>query len=744
MVSTADLQSLPNLPGYSIEELKYNYSRPQTWQHINGQRIECKEGLSHEKGKFVKSLRQPNTWQKGSMPDSALRTAFKGTAYNPYQELPAWDALDRHVLRFQGYFKEAVVETNLENYRIRRITLYYYLEDDTCQITEPRTDNSGMPQGTLIRRHRLPKPDGGYISPEDLAVNKDLNVYARTIRLTDCDPFTREYYQQMGVEQDGPTDIEDDPFSHTRYAVINKETRPERTYEKLYREQMLGGGHVNADMQRFLEMDRKVLRFYAIMDDLGTPQFERRPFEIFFYLADEHVEIREKYPLNCGRDNFPIFFRKGKLPRGPVKLDGPQAQVRKPEEFVHGHDFRVGENCELLGYQFFIYDADEFTRQYFSDVLGADLDERVDVQLPDRAVPRAQTPPYTGYGSWDDSMSSVLHLIPKPPKKDFNKLFHNDGKVLRFTARFANPGPEDKDRLFVVCFHLYDDTMSIHEPPQRNLGIVTGRFLEKSVHLNQITGEIFKAEDLLPGKIIKVYNHELEILDCDEYTKNMIQDPNGRHTAFDLQAVMEKLREGMRQQFPLVRDVFRRFDTDHDGVVTLPEFRKAMEKFGFMMSPEEAVKIMQHFDAREDGQISYNEFCDAVLDEDYTKSMLKTKPPLEGDFDPVYGERAMRKSAERLETDQVRKAVRELGDVVYKRMGFQQRLFKEFSHLTHLSTVTVDQIQYALAQLGQSFDVADVTRAVLYIMPQASLQAIPYVEFFRALNSAFHDLANVR
>ncbi len=35
---------------------------------------------------------------------------------------------------------------------------------------------------------------------------------------------------------------------------------------------------------------------------------------------------------------------------------------------------------------------------------------------------------------------------------------------------------EDAERLFVVNFHLFDDTLSIHEPPQRNLGIVTGRF----------------------------------------------------------------------------------------------------------------------------------------------------------------------------------------------------------------------------------------------------------------------------
>ena len=37
--------------------------------------------------------------------------------------------MDRHVLRFYGYFKESVVESRLENYRIRKLIVFYYLED---------------------------------------------------------------------------------------------------------------------------------------------------------------------------------------------------------------------------------------------------------------------------------------------------------------------------------------------------------------------------------------------------------------------------------------------------------------------------------------------------------------------------------------------------------------------------------------------------------------------------------------
>jgi hypothetical protein len=744
-VTAEDLKALPSLPGFSVEADRERNGRPQTWAYINGQRIECKEGLSHDKTKFVRAPKAQETWRQGSLPDSTTRAVFKHSAdKRDYSELPAWDALDRHVLQFHGYFKEAVVETNLENFRIRRVRLYYYLEDDTCQIIEPKEDNSGLPQGTLIRRHRFPAPKGGYIKPEDLVVGGDLNIYSKTIRLTDCDPFTREFYARMGVDQDMPHDVETDPFRRTQTAIKGKEASSSRTYEKLYREVMLGGGHINADMQRFLEMDRKVLRFFAVMDDLSTPQFERRPFEIMFFLSDDNVEIREKYPLNCGRDNFPIFFKKNRMPAGPVTVDGPQAQARKKSDYVHGHDFRIGQHVTLIGSNFFIYDADEFTRQYFNEVMSVELEPRQDVQLPDRAVPRAATPPYTGYGTWDDSMSSVLHLIPKPPKKDFMKLFNHDGKVLRFTAKFTDPKPEDNDRLFVVSFNMFDDTMSIHEPPQRNLGIVTGRFLEKGVHLNQATGRIFGAEDLIPGNVIKVYNHEMVILDCDAYTQRMLGDLNARHCEFDLVAVLEKMRESMRQQFPLVRDIFRRFDSDHDGVLTLQEFKSGLEKFGFMLSAEEAVTLMKHFDSRQDGQVSYNEFCDALLDEDYTTSMLKTKNHLDTEFDHEYAQRAVMRSEERSETDAVRRAVREIGDVLYKRVGFQQRLYKEFGHLTHLGVVTTQQIQYAFSQLGQSFDHKDVERCVLFVMPDADLNAIPYVDFFKALHSAYNDLSECR
>ena len=55
-------------------------------------------------------------------------------------------ASQQQVLRFYGYFKESIAESRQENHRIRKVILYYYLEDNSMHVAEPRQDNSGIPQ----------------------------------------------------------------------------------------------------------------------------------------------------------------------------------------------------------------------------------------------------------------------------------------------------------------------------------------------------------------------------------------------------------------------------------------------------------------------------------------------------------------------------------------------------------------------------------------------------------------------
>ena len=63
------------------------------------------------------------------------------------------------VMQFDAYFKEAVDESPLENHRVRKCKILVYLEDSSVQIDECRQENSGMPQGTMVKRHQIPYPE---------------------------------------------------------------------------------------------------------------------------------------------------------------------------------------------------------------------------------------------------------------------------------------------------------------------------------------------------------------------------------------------------------------------------------------------------------------------------------------------------------------------------------------------------------------------------------------------------------
>lgn len=96
------------------------------------------------------------------------------------------------VLRFYAYFQEDVLHSADEKSRVRSVVIYYHLEDDGMCIVEPPVENSGMPQGTVIKRQRLPKNTRGdhYYHWKDLNLGMDLEVYGVTYRITHCDAYT--------------------------------------------------------------------------------------------------------------------------------------------------------------------------------------------------------------------------------------------------------------------------------------------------------------------------------------------------------------------------------------------------------------------------------------------------------------------------------------------------------------------------------------------------------------------------
>merc|ERR1711890_199079 len=96
------------------------------------------------------------------------------------------------------------------------------------------------------------------------------------------------------------------------------------------------------------------------------------------------------------------------------------------------------------------------------------------------------------------------------------------------------------------------------------------------------------------------------------------------------------------------------------------------------------------------------------------------------------------------ETNRVRKAVRAMSDCLYQHTHVMHKLLKEIEHMTHMPNITVEQLQYGLAQVGYVFDLPDVERAVRFILPDCDVDQVPYHDFLKTMCITYQDLANIR
>jgi hypothetical protein len=406
----------------------------------------------------------------------------------------------------------------------------YFLEDGTMQITEPKVENSGIwPQGPFVKRHRIPKDDGTYYSPQDLKMGSEVSIYSRVFRIVSCDAFTQFFYEEGGLDLGTEEPIPLDTFAETQ--VYKRETSKQNAgipvevmESKEYTELKLGGSRKNHKLQQFLQNDRKVLRFYAYWDDT-TRYGARQYFVIHYFLSDDTVEINNNYARNSGRHPYPVFFTRGPLELKPTMTHTP-GLIKMHSPLLSPMDIEVGKSIPVYGRNFFVYDCDDSTREFMEKFSGEVV---APVHVPDEKKEHLQLlyPPHNGFGGDEDSLGSCLNLRPKPPRKDLVKLMTNSDRILRYEAIPENKVPEDANRKFIIGIFLSDDTVAVWEVRQRNSGCVEGKFRERGMTVNPATGKNFKPEDFFVGGRVHLSAMPFRIVRADEYTlKYMESNPD--------------------------------------------------------------------------------------------------------------------------------------------------------------------------------------------------------------------------
>ncbi|KAI8827062.1 uncharacterized protein EV422DRAFT_512508 [Fimicolochytrium jonesii] len=538
---------LPFLPGYQfdLEKARHNERKSHAFDYTNGVAV----------NKAAPGI--------GGIPLPGQQESKIHTSIDVYPQsndasdgVPSWVAFDRKVLRFYAYFQEAVHEKREEQYRVRKVNIYFYLEDDSVHVSEPRTVNSGIPQGTLLRRHRIPKPDseiGQHYTVSDFNVGNEVTFYSRTFKIIGCDKFTKDFLNRIGVAVPPAGSFPTDPYTLHRQELASrmKATRPRPPQTSL---------------KKFLENDRRVLRFFCVWDDTQSVFGDLRHMVVHYYLSDDTVEIREHIPANAGRDANTLFLRRSKLPkRMPVTLYGqPDAHLNEGDYF-NERDFLIGAVLHLYGRPFIVCDCDEFTREYYNQKYGIETFDPVRIEdyepvpeqplIPASAVaanyelllpPSPLTPANTTTATLSRAAIPMIGTAIAP-KTDFQKLMLYDTTTLRFSAKMNSPRQVDKDRTFVVSLYVADDTISVFEPKSRNTGLMGGKFLEKGRIRKPDGSGLYTTQDFAIGEQLVFFHHPFIITGADDFAIKFMGEHPDMFPKHNADAIAGQIAAGAAQ-----------------------------------------------------------------------------------------------------------------------------------------------------------------------------------------------------
>lgn len=471
--------------------------------------------------------------------------------------VPKFLAMDQKVLSFDAFFLEAVHESVSENYRVRRCVLFYYLEDGTLQISEPKIENSGLPQGCFLKRHKvLRDASRSNVTHTDLNIGKNLTLYGRTFHIVSTDAFTKSFLQdECDIDVPEPESFPADTFFNAAALAAGK-LKPDMFFGKqqnsmkIFMEASLGKFiRAPEDLKHFLDHDRHVLRYFASWDDTARLYGHTHRYTIHYFLADNTMEIREDYDRNSGCDHYPKLLNRMRLEKcphfiSPHATDDVQSNLTLgPEAYYAWQDLAIGASLIVYNRSLTILDADVSTRKWYRQH-DVTLGEPLSLAPPPMPVKPYVPPPNTsGIGSEEDSLASCFSLCPKP----FKVIDNFNTQLLRFSAQLRTTKPEDVLREFVLTYFVASGQLKVMEPPMRNSGIGGGRFLDKKRHVKPTDGSFYGPLDFYLGAAVPIAGHVFLLSGVDEYTLKYMEAHPNEYPTSNMGRILTHLSDRMQR-----------------------------------------------------------------------------------------------------------------------------------------------------------------------------------------------------
>jgi hypothetical protein len=326
------------------------------------------EDLAGNQDQWQKSYSFNKLAEKGGLPMSQSAVEAKQNVAFQLGQPPADLKLiqflqnDRKVLRFKAFWDDPTMYGNRFYF-----TIHYFLADNSCEINEAHSRNSGrdaypvfMKRGPLLKDNRtnvypgMLEPKADKYLPHDMLVGAEINVWRRKLVIYDCDDFTQKFFEEyLGVDQkSNAIDVADIPKVHVKLTPPPHGAGPAPGYpeDSLMNCVMIRPKAASKDVARLMTLSGEVLRFEARCVN-GEPEDENRKFIVGWFPDEHHMACWELKVRNSGHmaGKFSEKKRMTNVDTG---------------EYFKLHELAIGKTLCIAAMPLVIIRADEHTLRY--------------------------------------------------------------------------------------------------------------------------------------------------------------------------------------------------------------------------------------------------------------------------------------------------------------------------------------------------------------------------------------------
>lgn len=220
-------------------------------------------------------------------------------------------------------------------------------------------------------------------------------------------------------------------------------------------------------------------------------------------------------------------------------------------------------------------------------------------------------------------------------------LQRNMGQIIRCRMKMLTEDRVDQRRVFMLTFHLEDDSVAVYEERTKNSGCAGGQFLKRGVYSNGLppdssTPRPFIARDIYLGNVILLNGYEMQITEMDDLSVKFCEENSDEFPFFDTYEIIHKLMGGVLDLgLDLRQFIVEHYDPHNEGFLKRDDFVRCLEDLQLSqeMNDQELMTLMRRFKSVLEGNLQlrrnnqshakyyFHEMCDLFSHATYTKQI---------------------------------------------------------------------------------------------------------------------------